>query len=129
MMTMSSAAFCFVLRLCVPETLADIYQDASRLPLLTSLLVSHNGKVQREAYYHGLKAGQAVNIKSASKSILSALVGIAIAEGEFGEQSRVSDLLPDYFRDVPDPGKRALTVRNLLTMKAGLRGTSFDNYG
>jgi CubicO group peptidase (beta-lactamase class C family) len=137
---MSFAVLCSVLRLCVSvsvsvpaisqsEALANIYQDAARLPLLTSLIVSHNGRLQREAYFHGLQAGRAVNIKSASKSILSALVGIAIAEGEFGEQSRVSDLLPDYFRDVADPQKRALTVRNLLTMKAGLRGTSFDNYG
>ncbi len=109
--------------------LNDIYRDAARLPLLTSLLVSHNGTLVREQYFHGLKPGQAVNIKSASKSILSALVGIAIAEGEFTEQSRVSDLLPDYFRDITDPAKRALTVRNLLSMQTGLRGTSFDNYG
>jgi CubicO group peptidase (beta-lactamase class C family) len=132
MMSMSSAAFCLVLRLCesVPqtETLQDIYRDAAQLPLLTSLIVAHNGRIQREAYFHGLQAGRAVNIKSASKSILSALVGIAIAEGEFGEQSRISDLLPDYFRDIRDPTRRALTVRNLLTMKAGLQGTSFDNY-
>jgi CubicO group peptidase (beta-lactamase class C family) len=136
MMSFSSTVLCLVLRLCVldapaaeRETLQDIYRDAAQLPLLTSLIVSHNGRIAREAYFHGLQAGRAVNIKSASKSILSALVGIAIAEGEFGEQSRISDLLPDYFRDIPDPTKRALTVRNLLSMQAGLRGTSFDNYG
>jgi CubicO group peptidase (beta-lactamase class C family) len=112
-----------------PAPLSDIYRDAVRLPLLTSLLVSHNGTLVREQYFRGLKPGQAINIKSASKSILSALVGIAIAEGEFTEQSRVSDLLPDYFRDINDPAKRALTVRNLLSMQTGLRGTSFDNYG
>jgi CubicO group peptidase (beta-lactamase class C family) len=106
-----------------------VYRDAARLPLLTSLLVARNGTLVREQYFHGLRAGQPVNIKSASKSILSALVGIAIAEGEFGEQSRLADLLPDYFRGINDPAKRALTVRNLLTMQAGLRGTSFDNYG
>jgi len=105
------------------------YRDAARLPLLTSLIVSHNGRLVRERYYHGLRPGQAVNIKSASKSILSALVGIAVREGKFGEQSRMSDLLPVEFRDITDPVKRSLTVRNFLTMKAGLEGTSFDNYG
>lgn len=105
------------------------YRDAAQLPLLTSLLVSHNGRLVRERYYHGLRPGQAVNIKSASKSILSALVGIAVAEGRFGEQSRMSDLLPTEFRDIHDPIKRALTVRQFLSMKAGLEGTSFDNYG
>ncbi len=111
------------------QQLDAVFRDAARLPLMTSLLVSHNGTLVREQYYRGLKPGQAVNIKSASKSILSALVGIAIAEGKFGEQSRISDLLPDYFRNINDPAKRALTVRNLLTMQTGLRGTSFDNYG
>ena len=105
------------------------YRDAARLPLLTSLIVSQNGRLVRERYYHGLRPGQAVNIKSASKSILSALVGIAVSEGKFGEQSRMSDLLPAEFRDITDPVKRSLTVRNFLTMKAGLEGTSFDNYG
>ena len=108
---------------------ADVYRDAAQLPLLTNLIVSQNGKVVREQYFHGLKPGQAVNIKSASKSILSALVGIAIAEGEFGEQSRMSDLLPAEFRGITDPVKRSLTVRHFITMKAGLEGTSFDNYG
>lgn len=108
---------------------ADIYRDAGQLPLLTSLIVSQNGKLVREQYFRGLEPGQAVNIKSASKSILSALVGIAIAEGEFGEQSRMSDLLPTEFRGITDPVKRSLTVRHFITMKAGLEGTSFDNYG
>ncbi|HEY0809659.1 MAG TPA: serine hydrolase, partial [Longimicrobiales bacterium] len=105
------------------------YRDAARMPLLTSLIVSHNGRLVRERYYHGLRLGQAVNIKSASKSILSALVGVAVSEGKFGEQSRMSDLLPAEFRDITDPVKRSVTVRNFLTMKAGLEGTSFDNYG
>jgi CubicO group peptidase (beta-lactamase class C family) len=111
------------------QRLDPIFTDAAKLPLLTSLIVSHNGRVLKESYFRGLEPGQAVNIKSASKSILSALVGIAIAEGEFTEQSRISELIPDYFRDINDPAKRTLTVRNLLTMQAGLEGTSFDNYG
>lgn len=111
------------------QSLDAVYRDAAKLPLLTSLIVAQNGSVLKESYFRGLKPGQAVNVKSVSKSVLSALVGIAIAEKEFGEQSRIADLLPDYFRDIPDPAKRALTVRHLLTMKAGIEGTSFDNYG
>ncbi|HEY0671846.1 MAG TPA: serine hydrolase [Longimicrobiales bacterium] len=109
--------------------LNEAYREAANLPLLTSLIVAQNGKIVREQYFRGLKPGQAVNVKSVSKSILSALVGIAIAEGEFAEQSRISALLPDYFRDIPDATKRSLTVRHLLTMQTGLEGTSFDNYG
>ena len=108
---------------------ADVYREAAQLPLLTSLVVSQNGKVVREQYFHGLRPSQAVNVKSVSKSILSALIGIAIAEREFGEQSRMSDLLSAEFRGISDPIKRSLTVRHFITMKAGLEGTSFDNYG
>jgi CubicO group peptidase (beta-lactamase class C family) len=114
---------------CAQSALDPIYRDAAQLPLLTSFIVAHHGKVVREQYFRGLKPTQAVNVKSVSKSILSALVGIAISEGEFSEQSRIAELLPDHFRDIRDPIKRALTVRHLLSMQAGLEGTSFDNYG
>ena len=109
--------------------LESIYRDAAQLPLLTSLIVSQNGKVLRESYFHGLKAGQSVNVKSVSKSILSAVIGIAIAEGKLKETDRISDLLPAYFTDIPDRTRRTLTVRDFITMKAGLEGTSFGNYG
>ena len=111
------------------QSLDAVYRDAAQMPVLTSLIVSRNGRIVKEQYFHGLKRTQAVNIKSASKSILNALVGIAIAEREFSEQSKVSALIPDYFASISDPTKRNITVRNLLTMQAGLEGTSFDNYG
>src|SRR5688572_20330019 len=76
--------------------LADIYKDAANTPLLTSLIVSKDGKVLREAYFHGLKAEQSVNVKSVSKSVLSAVMGIAVAEGKLKETDRISDLLPNY---------------------------------
>lgn len=108
---------------------ADIYKDASNTPLLTSLIVAQNGKVVREAYFHGLKANQSVNVKSVSKSVLSAVIGIAVAEGKLKETDRISDMLPDYFTAIRDPVKRRLTVRDFITMEAGLESTSFDNYG
>jgi CubicO group peptidase (beta-lactamase class C family) len=111
------------------KPLDAVYRDAARSPLLTSLIVSQNGKVLRESYFNGLKAGQSVNVKSVSKSILSAAIGIAVAEGTLKETDRISDLLPSYFTNIPDRTKRALTVRDFITMKAGLEGTSFDNYG
>jgi CubicO group peptidase (beta-lactamase class C family) len=111
------------------KPLDAIFRDAARSPLLTSLIVSQNGKVLRESYFNGLKAGQSVNVKSVSKSVLSAAIGIAVAEGTLKETDRISDLVPAYFTSVSDPRKRALTVRDFITMTAGLEGTSFDNYG
>src|SRR5687767_11580681 len=109
--------------------LQDIYRDAANTPLLTSLIVAKDGKVLREAYFHGLKAGQSVNVKSVSKSVLSAVIGIAVAEGKLRETDRISDILPNHFTSINDPVKRRLTVRDFITMRAGLESTSFDNYG
>jgi CubicO group peptidase (beta-lactamase class C family) len=76
-----------------------------------------------------LKPGQSVNVKSVSKSVLSAVIGIAVAEGKLREADRIAELLPNYFTAIPDASKRALTVRDFMTMTAGLEGTSFGNYG
>src|SRR5688572_17649775 len=51
---------------------------AKDLPRLHSLLVSRRGELMLERYYNGARAVRPANIKSASKSIISALVGIAI---------------------------------------------------
>lgn len=106
-----------------------IYRDAANTPLLTSLIVSKDGKIQRERYFHGLKAGQSVNVKSVSKSILSAAIGIAVSEGRFKETDKISSLLPNYFTTIRDPLKRSLTVRDFITMTTGLESTSFGSYG
>lgn len=107
----------------------SVIRDARTTPLLTSFIVAQNGRLLHEAYYNGLKPGQPVNVKSVSKSILSAVLGIAVAEGRLRESDRVSVLLPAYFRTVSDSARRALTVRDFLTMTTGLEGTSFGNYG
>ena len=51
---------------------------AAALPRLHSLLVSHRGQLVLEYYAPGYRATLQANIKSASKSIISTLVGIAI---------------------------------------------------
>src|SRR5690606_7990228 len=79
-----------------------------------------------EAYFNGASASARANIKSASKSILSALVGIAIAEGHFtGLDQPVAPLFPEYASANPDPRIRAVTIGNLLPMQAGLEAAAF----
>ena len=51
---------------------------ATELPRLHSLLVSQRGTLVLERYFHGARAERPANVKSVSKSIISALVGIAI---------------------------------------------------
>lgn len=104
---------------------------AEGLDPLNSLIVAHRGEVVVEAYYRGMTPRTQVNIKSASKSILSMLVGIALAEGSLDSLSQpISAFFPDYFDQADlDPRKRAITLEDLLTMRSGLETTSFRNYG
>src|SRR5688572_16682815 len=57
---------------------AAIDRAARALPRLRSLLVSRRGTVLFERYYGGAAADKPANVKSASKSVISTLVGIAI---------------------------------------------------
>lgn len=104
---------------------------AAELPRLRGILVSQHGQVVLERYWRGAAADRATNIKSASKSVLSVLVGIAIQEGHIrGVDQPISDFFPDYFaRADVDPAKRRITVGNLLSMQSGLESTSFNQYG
>ena len=114
-----------------PDTaaMARAAERASKLPKLRSLVVAWKGEIALEKYYHGATRTTPANIKSASKSIISALVGIAVERGDIGGvTSTLATLLPTDTRAL-DTAKRAITVEDLLTMRAGLQSTSFENYG
>ncbi len=102
---------------------------AADLPRLHSLLVSWRGSLVLERYFRGARATQPANIKSASKSAISALVGIAITRGLIsGVQQPIASYFPELARD-REPGKQAITIEDLLTMRSGLESTSGRNYG
>ena len=114
----------------VPGIRGDEIDAAARtLPRLHSLLVSHRGELVLERYYHGARRERSANIKSASKSVVSALVGVALERSLIpGVWTPIVTYFPELARDV-DPRKRAITVEHLLTMRSGLEGTSGRNYG
>ena len=97
---------------------------ASDLPRLYSLLVAQRGTILLERYFNGRRAATPANVKSVSKSVISALVGIAAARRLLALDQPIAK----YFPDLPEP-KRAITVEDLLTMRSGLESTSNRNYG
>jgi CubicO group peptidase (beta-lactamase class C family) len=109
--------------------IARAFARADSLPRMRSFIVQWKGDVIREEYYDGAAPTRRTNIKSASKSIISALVGIAIEQGKIRSLDQpISELLPAETRGL-DSVKRSITVRDLVSMRSGLRSTSFDNYG
>jgi len=111
--------------------MARTVEAASRLPRIRSLLVLRNGQTLAEHRFNGgPPLDEPVNIKSASKSIISALVGIAIARGVLkGVDQPVLSLLGSDAPRNPDPRLARVTVGNLLSMQAGLERTSGEFYG
>ena len=110
--------------------LARTMEAAEALPRLNSLIVARDGQVIAERVYNGPALDTPVNIKSASKSVLAALTGIAIGQGLIeGPDQPISDFLQDRFPANPDPRLATVTVGHLLSMQAGLGSTSGGNYG
>jgi CubicO group peptidase (beta-lactamase class C family) len=113
------------------ETALDFVLDrANQLGPLRSVIVSLDGKAIAARGYHGGSPDASTNIKSASKSIVSALVGIAIDKGVLeGVDQRIAPLLKRDLPDNPDPRINDITIGNLLSMQAGLGRMSGPNYG
>lgn len=110
--------------------LEDALAEAETLPRLHSVIIARDGEVVAERVYRGPSLDTPVNIKSASKSVLAALAGIAIGQGMIeGPDQPISDFLGDRFPSNPDPRLATVTVGHLLSMQAGLGSTSGGNYG
>ena len=102
---------------------------AASLPSLHSLLVSHRGQLAFEYYAKGYRADRLANIKSASKSIISTLTGIAINRKLIpGVREPIAKWFPELVKD-PDARKQRITIEDLLTMRSGLESTSGEHYG
>ena len=114
-----------------PAIMRRTVETAGRLPRLRSLIVLRDGRTLAEHRFNGgPPLDRPVNIKSASKSVMSALVGIAIARGVLTgvDQPILPVLRADAPAD-PDPRLARVTVGDLLSMQAGLERTSGENYG
>src|SRR3546814_7353514 len=75
-----------------------------------------------EEGFRGHSTSKPTNIKSASKAVISALVGIAIGKGLLeGQDQKIAPLLRDKLPKDADPRIHDITIGNLLSMQAGLR--------
>lgn len=85
-----------------------------------SVIIIRNGHLVLECYVHPYNKEVTHDVKSVIKSIISALVGIALRENIIGNlKQKVSYYLPEYFQDA-DSLKREIDLSNLLSMSTGL---------
>lgn len=113
-----------------PATFETLLDQAENLAPLETVIVSRGGEIVAERGYRGNSVTNPTNIKSASKSIVSALVGIAIDKGVLEDpDQKIAPLLADDLPDAADSRVRDITIGHLLSMQAGLGRTSGGNYG
>ncbi|MEF3132795.1 serine hydrolase [Rhizobium sp. 268] len=103
--------------------------DPAMRPLKT-VIVARGGRLLAERGFHGHSPSESTNIKSASKSVISALVGIAIGKGLLaGPDQKIAPILKADLPAAPDPRINDITIGHLLSMQAGLDRMSGPNYG
>jgi CubicO group peptidase (beta-lactamase class C family) len=105
-------------------------QVAKGYPQIRSVLVVRHGYLVYEAYWHGLDKTDGHDVRSVTKSVIGALVGIAIAEGKIKSVDQtVGELLAAQIPQDADPRIAQVTVKQLLTMTSGLAGDDESSGG
>src|SRR5690606_11408330 len=86
-----------------------------------SVIISKKGKIIYENYFDGYNSKIPHDMRSASKSISSAIVGIAKDKSLFNnvEQS-IFDFLPEKYQSHKDNLKTGIDIKSLLTMSSGI---------
>ncbi|WP_159885902.1 serine hydrolase domain-containing protein [Paenibacillus puerhi] len=109
---------------------AALRMDAQKLSELESVIkseysnvngivIARHGYLAYENYDHGYGPDDAHHVASVTKSIVSALIGIAIEANYIQDaDQKVLDFFPEYVPDPADTQKRDITIRHLLTMTA-----------
>ena len=93
---------------------------------LHTLIVYRDGEERLAEAFRGPGLDRVANVKSASKTILSLLVGIGADRGVLALDDR---LLPRLGRGPTGDARDDITIADLLSLRAGLGSTSGPNYG
>ncbi|WP_242094354.1 serine hydrolase domain-containing protein [Aestuariivivens sediminicola] len=95
---------------------------------LQSVLVIKDNKLILEKYYKGCDKYSAFNTFSVTKSITSALIGIAIKQKLIqSENESIMAYFPEYADKINDDRKNNITIKHLLTMSGGLHPDKWWN--
>ena len=109
----------------VAAALNSLYWQMAQEPHhdLKGIVIVRNGRLASEHYFNGDSVDTLHDIRSATKSITSLLMGITIQEGLIHS---VNDSIAFYLPGLPKDGKEKITVRDLLNMRSGLDANDED---
>jgi CubicO group peptidase (beta-lactamase class C family) len=100
------------------KRLRKALKEASQDGLMRAVLIVRNGRLVVEEYFNGGAKDQSTEVWSVTKSIVSALIGIALHEKYIGN---IDDPMAKYLPEYPEFGN--LTIRHVLTHTTGLEWT------
>jgi CubicO group peptidase (beta-lactamase class C family) len=104
--------------------LSSMDETAEGFSNIKTVQVAYQDEVVWSKAYNNADINAVTNIKSASKSLMLAIVGMAIDRGVLeGVDQSVTMLLPDQLPQKPDPRLKEITLGHLLSMQAGLERT------
>lgn len=99
-------------------TRADMEADVSARGTV-ALVVLRRGELVYEGYFNGFTRESLGTSFSVAKSVVSALLGIAVAEGKVRSVDEpLTTYLPELLKN--DPRFRKITLRHLLQMRSGI---------
>ena len=109
---------------------SDIRSRIADMSQLHAILVQRGDEIIVAEAPRGRGLDRVANIKSCSKSIVGLLTGNAIAQGSIPSvDATIGEIAPSIIPSDATPGVEDLTIEELLTLRAGLEGTSGRNYG
>jgi CubicO group peptidase (beta-lactamase class C family) len=93
---------------------------AGKYPNVHSILIVKDGKLVFEEYFYEYTADSLQEMRSASKSFVSALTGIAINKGYIkSKNEKVLSYFPEYNITGDLEAKKRITIENMLTNQSG----------
>ena len=102
-----------------PEIVEEALRRAWANPRMTSLLVVKNGRLTLEEYFGASRPDSLHDVRSIAKSVVSALVGVALRRGDLETLDDPVTGYLDLAASDLEPEKSDITVRHLLTMTSG----------
>ena len=105
------------------QLLTQAISQGGNLGFVDCILVIRNGYIVAENYYNSYDKDTPHDVRSISKSFLSALTGIALRDGQLQSLDlKMLDFFPEYIYQSIDPRKYDITIRHLLMMRMGIDG-------
>lgn len=95
--------------------------NSNKLVNTHSVLIAQENKLVFETYFEGVNVNIPHDLRSASKSISSAIIGIAIDDKIIsGVDEKLYDFIPNALQYTKDSLKSKISIKDLLTMSSGL---------